>query len=101
MSQFLACSPTSWPYVVPGSRQAIADCGHEVWIAPSSQPLVDDGTVVPRCLPCTVQDPEFQESLAAHGMFATPDSRSELNEMIGVSATDQLFAQLGVKTIEP
>jgi tRNA1(Val) A37 N6-methylase TrmN6 len=56
----LVCIPTTEEPSVPSSRH-MADCGHEVWVAMSSLPVVRNGNRV-LCVDCTLTSTDFVEA---------------------------------------
>ena len=91
------CSPTNWNTrnFVPGSVKIIADCGHEVWVAPSGMAMIKehegDALFESRCLPCAMDDPEFQNKVKRSGITEVPGQRTELTEALGQETADEFL----------
>ena len=92
-----ACSPTNWNTrnFVPGSVKIIADCGHEVWVAPSGIALIKeregDALFESRCIPCAIADPEFQDRVKQQGPAEVPGQREELAKALGQETANEFL----------
>lgn len=94
--QVVLCTPTAWPKMshVPGTVRDTASCGHEVWVAPSTYAMLQEPDTSMECIPCALEKPEVQELLKNGGIELHRAQRVELNESIGVAATDQIVTAI-------
>ena len=100
----VVCLPESETPITPGSTLAETWCGHRGWVAPvtkayiESDPPIEVRLMCDRCVPSSMfTDPEV-------GKFLVPGFREEMNEVLGVAATDQIVAKAhaaGFKGILP
>lgn len=100
----LIVTPVGFPDAgIPGAQVITASCGHQASVAPSGLALINAGKVIPVCIICVFSDPEmaasFQESFAEHGLGEVPGQRAEVNKVLGVAQTDQVWAQFNVKPV--
>lgn len=87
--------------VVAGSTEIIANCGHRCVIAPTGRAfLADNPEALTICTKC-ILTPDFLRkvygSIEEKGLQAVPGAREELNNTIGVGATDQLYTAFKVR----
>lgn len=86
--------PTAVPKSIPGSIARMAQCGHEVWVSPTSQRMLVEheskgsGSVEIRCLDCGVK-PEHKENPE---FISIPGDEEEVCRVANISP--QRFRQL-------
>jgi hypothetical protein len=82
--KYLMCSPIDDRCDVPGSVEATADCGHQIWLSPSGLRFKLNGGIKTRCQDCV--DPDEVEEIATH-----PEGEAELAGLMGQELSDVLI----------
>lgn len=95
----IGCKPAKWGAAgnIDGSQVIDADCGHEVFAAPSTLTALKEKPFETMCIPCLTSDPEFAEAKQVPTIAVLEGVREELAAGIGESAVDEAFRTLGIK----
>lgn len=85
------------PHLVPGTAERTADCGHEVFIAPSTLKLLESrepGTAKVTCLPCFGDKEAMEKAMDERNAYMVPGQEEELRGSLGPTVTREILARL-------
>ena len=102
MKHKLMCSPVATTIpdtVVPGSTKFQADCGHEVWLAPSGVEVITHHETETICTSC-VNPADLLEAILGGQMRVTGAQREEVEPLIGKEDLDAVLGMLRAKNME-
>lgn len=85
---------------IPGSVRIKADCGHQIWVAPSGMQVVLDPTIrtETKCLNC-ISPEQLKELVEERKIREVPGGREEAAAIIGDERVDAIYTALRAKRL--